>query len=166
MNYINIRTDEEVKKLADLADEIWHEYWTCLLSIDQINYMVEKFQSYNAVKNQLKNDNYIYNIIEDNSNIIGYFGVSVKEDYLFLSKLYIKLEYRHKGYGNKAFDRIKQIARENGKLKIQLTVNKHNTNTINAYIKWGFKSVNAVVTDIGSGFVMDDFIMEYLIKDI
>lgn len=44
--------------------------------------------------------------------------------------------------------------------KIQLTVNKHNINSINAYKKWGFKTIDSVVTDIGSGFVMDDYIME------
>ena len=47
------------------------------------------------------------------------------------------------------------------KQSIQLTVNKNNTNTIKAYEKWGFKTIDSAVTDIGSGFVMDDYIMEY-----
>ena len=87
----------------------------------------------------------------------GYFWISDKKDYLFLSKLYIQKDFRHKGLGTKAFEEIKQLA--NGK-KIQLTVNKHNINSINAYKKWGFKTIDSVVTDIGSGFVMDDYIME------
>ena len=164
MNYINVKTDDQIKNFTELASQIWHEYWTCLLSIEQINYMVEKFQSYNAVKNQIAKEQYIYNIIEDEGNIIGYFGVSTAKDYLFLSKLYIKKEFRHKGYGKIAFDRIKQIARKYNKSSIQLTVNKHNTNTIKAYDKWGFKTIDAVVTDIGSGFVMDDYIMEYVLE--
>ena len=45
---------------------------------------------------------------------------------------------------------------------IQLTVNKYNTNTISAYKKWGFEIIDSVVTDIGEGFVMDDYIMEWL----
>ncbi len=161
MNFINIKTDEEVQKLADLASEIWHEYWTVILKPEQIDYMVEKFQSFNAMKDQLENDRYIYNILEDNGNIIGYFGVSVKDDYLFLSKLYIKKDFRGLGCGKQAFNKIKQTAQQYNKKSIQLTVNKYNTNTIKAYEKWGFKEIDAVVTDIGNGFVMDDYIMEF-----
>ena len=50
---------------------------------------------------------------------------------------------------------------ENCYNKIRLTVNKYNQYTIDAYNKWGFKTVDSVVTDIGNGFVMDDYIMEY-----
>ncbi len=165
MNYIKINTDEQIKSLASLASEIWHEYWPCLLSADQINYMVKKFQSYEAIKHQLDFENYIYYILENDNNFIGYFGVSIKEDYLFLSKLYIKKDYRHNGYGKIAFDKIKLITKEYNKTSIQLTVNKYNKNTIKAYDRWGFKTIDAVVTDIGQGFVMDDYIMEYVLKE-
>lgn len=149
--------NNQIKELASLASAIWHEYWTCLLSPEQIDYMVENFQSENAIKNQIENENYTYYFIIQNGKKTGYFGISEKNDYLFLSKLYIKKEFRHKGLGTKAFDKIKELA--NGK-PIRLTVNKYNTNSINAYKKWGFKTIDAVVTDIGSGFVMDDYIME------
>lgn len=165
MEFLNIKTDAEIEILSKLADEIWHEYWTVILSLAQIDYMVEKFQSKNAIDKQIKQDCYIYNVIKDNDNNIGYFGVSYKEDYLFLSKLYIKKDYRRLGYGKLAFNKIKQIALELGKNKIQLTVNKNNTNTIKAYEKWGFKCIDAVVTNIGSGFVMDDYIMEFSLEE-
>lgn len=149
----------QIKKLASLASSIWHEYWTCILSPEQIDYMVENFQSEKAIKNQIENENYTYYFILSENQPIGYFGISDKKDLLFLSKLYIKKEARHQGIGTKAFEKIQEIA--NGR-KIQLTVNKYNTNTIRAYEKWGFKTVNSVVTDIGSGFVMDDYIMEFI----
>ena len=161
MNYLNIKTEHEIKKLSDLASEIWHDYWPCILSSAQIDYMVAKFQSFNALKEQINDENYIYNIIEDNNNSIGYFGVCPKENYLFLSKLYIKKNYRAMGYGKKAFIKIIEIAKLHNRNSIQLTVNKYNSNTIKAYEKWGFKTINSVVTDIGEDFVMDDYIMEY-----
>ena len=148
---------QNIKELASLAYAIWHEYWTCLLSLEQIDYMVENFQSEHAIKNQIENENYTYYFIVDDGKKVGYFGISDKEEYLFLSKLYIKKEYRHKGIGTKAFEKIKELA--NNK-PIRLTVNKQNINSIKAYEKWGFKTIDAVVTDIGSGFVMDDYIME------
>lgn len=104
----------------------------------------------------MKTENYTYYFIIKDGAKAGYFGISDKKEYLFLSKLYIKKEYRHQGLGKKAFEKIKELANDK---PIRLTVNKYNTNTINAYKKWGFKIIDAVVTDIGSGFVMDDYIM-------
>ena len=146
----------DIKELASLASSIWHEYWTCILTPEQIDYMVENFQSEKAIKNQIENENYTYYFIIKDGAKAGYFGISDKKEYLFLSKLYIKKEYRHQGLGKKAFEKIKELANDK---PIRLTVNKYNTNTINAYKKWGFAIIDAVVTDIGSGFVMDDYIM-------
>ena len=155
---------KDIKELSILTSEIWHEYWTCILSIEQIDYMVEKFQSEKAIENQIKNENYTYFYILENNKKAGYIGLSKKQNYLFLSKLYVKKDYRHKGIGTKAFEFIKDFAKENGYEKIQLTVNKYNKNTIDAYNKWNFKTIDSVVTDIGNDFVMDDYIMEYDIK--
>ncbi len=152
---------EDIKELASLASAIWHEYWPVLLTPEQIDYMVENFQSENAINNQYDNENYTYYFIRENDKNIGYFGVSAKQDYLFLSKLYISKDYRAKGLGTMAFEKIKEIAQNQNYKKIQLTVNKHNENTIKAYLKWGFKIIDSVVTDIGSGFVMDDYIMSF-----
>ena len=156
--------DLELEILANLASEIWHEYWPCILSSEQIDYMVDKFQSYKAIQNQIKEDKYSYYFIMEQGKILGYFGISSKDNnYMFLSKLYIKKESRHLGYGKKVFEEIKSLTKTFGYNKIQLTVNKYNKNTINAYLKYGFKIIDSVVSDIGSGFVMDDYIMEYSI---
>ena len=164
ISFVEIKSND-IKDFAELTSEIWHEYWTCILSYKQIDYMVDKFQSEDAITNQINNENYTYFYIMYDNQKAGYIGLSGKQDYLFLSKLYLKKEYRHKGLGKEAFNFIKQFAENNGYNKIQLTVNKYNENTINAYNKWGFKTIDSVVTDIGNGFVMDDYIMEYLIKE-
>ena len=160
INFIEVKLNE-IKKLAELTSEIWHEYWTCILSDEQINYMVSKFQSEKAITFQIYNENYTYFYIVYDGQKVGYIGLSKKQDYLFLSKFYIKKEYRHKGIGSETFEFIKQYAIDNGYKRIQLTVNKYNQKTINAYNKWEFITVDSVVTDIGNGFVMDDYIMEY-----
>lgn len=159
----SIEKVENIKQLALLAKEIWFEYWPGILSNEQIEYMVEKFQSQKAIQNQIDNENYTYYFINVNNENAGYFGVSDKKEYLFLSKIYIKKSYRHKGIGTKAFNEIIKIAKSINLNKIRLTVNKHNINSINAYNKWGFKTIDSVVENIGNGFVMDDYIMEYQI---
>lgn len=152
---------EHIKRLAALASEIWHEYWGIILSSAQIDYMVENFQSENAIINQYKNEKYTYYFIKDSGKEVGYFGVSDRDGYLFLSKLYISKDFRSKGVGRKAFEQIKKLAAERKYNEIRLTVNKYNENTIQAYKKWGFVIVDSVVTDIGQGFVMDDYIMSF-----
>ena len=44
---------------------------------------------------------------------------------------------------------------------IWLTVNKHNNGTIAVYKKFGMKIIRSQVTDIGNGFVMDDYVFGY-----
>ena len=146
-----------IKALADFASEIWHEYWPIILSEEQIDYMVKIFQSEEAIRAQIENEDYRYYFIGENGVNAGYTKKIKKKDYLFLSKLYIAKEYRHRGLGGKVFNKIKTFGYD----KIRLTVNKYNKNTINAYLKYGFKIVESVETDIGHGFVMDDYIMEY-----
>lgn len=158
---INLQKVENTKELAKLASSIWHEYWTKILSAEQIDYMVNKFQSENAINEQIKNERYEYFYILSDNKKAGYVGLSQKDSYLFLSKMYIKSNFRHKGIGTLAFDSIKTYAIKKNYDKIVLTVNKYNSNTINAYKKWGFKITDAIVTDIGQGFVMDDYIMQY-----
>lgn len=153
-----------IDKLVTLSSLIWHEYWKEYLSDEQIEYMVEKFQSREAIENQIKNENYTYYYIYYNRDMVGYIGLANKDDYLFLSKFYLKKELRHKGIGTRTFEFIKDCARIQKYNRIILTVNKGNEKSINAYNKWGFTTIDSVVTDIGNGFVMDDYIMEYKLK--
>ena len=62
----------KIKEFAELTSEIWHEYWTCILSEEQIDYMVDKFQSENAIINQINNENYIYFYIMLDKKKAGY----------------------------------------------------------------------------------------------
>ena len=162
MEFLEVKKNE-IKELADLASEIWHEYWPCILTDEQIDYMVEKFQSESALEFQMKNENYSYYFIIKDGIKCGYFGISRCKDYLFLSKLYLKKEFRHRGIGRAAFDKIKELAKNFGYSSIRLTVNKNNKKTINAYLKYRFAIIDKAVTDIGNGFVMDDYIKSYTI---
>jgi len=45
-----------------------------------------------------------------------------------------------------------------------LAVNKRNASAIAAYRKYGFRIVDAIVKEIGGGFVMDDYIMEIQVR--
>lgn len=78
----------------------------------------------------------------------------------FLSKLYIKKNFRGNGYSKILLNRVINFAKENDLGSIYLTVNKHNSNTISIYKHLRFKIIDSVETDIGNSFIMDDYIME------
>jgi RimJ/RimL family protein N-acetyltransferase len=50
-----------------------------------------------------------------------------------------------------------------GKNTVYLTVNKYNERAIAVYKKIGFKTIDSPKTDIGNGFFMDDYVMEYVL---
>ena len=53
---------------------------------------------------------------------------------------------------------------EQGLVALYLTVNRENAGSIAAYLAMGFRKVREQVTDIGEGYVMDDFIMEKAVE--
>jgi GNAT superfamily N-acetyltransferase len=68
------------------------------------------------------------------------------------------------GTGKLLMDYILNKAKQNFQDALLLNVNKYNTSRF-FYEKLGFALVGEEIIDIGNGYVMDDFIMEYLIKN-
>ena len=79
---------------------------------------------------------------------------------LKLDKLYLKPDFHGRGIGSKVLQYLTECASDAGYKAICLNVNKENVRAIRAYSKNGFKKKASVKIDIGSGFFMDDFIME------
>lgn len=155
-------TEEDLHKIAELAEIIWHQHFTPIIGKEQVIYMVDKFQSFPALKEQLTSG-YEYYRIFDQDDFCGYCGIHPENGKLFLSKLYLKKEARGRRLASQTFDFLKQLCRERGLSAIWLTCNKHNDNTLAVYRHLGFKTVDTQVADIGNGFVMDDYIMEVTI---
>jgi diamine N-acetyltransferase len=156
-----VKSLEEIKQTAELAREIWQEHYIKIIGMEQVEYMLEKFQSQSALQKQI-HQGYRYYIIELDNRPEGYIAI-VPEDGgrgIKLSKIYIRKDNRKKGLGKKAIEFIESTAREAGAQYISLNVNKNNTASINWYNKMGFIKVGSTVSEIGKGFVMDDYIME------
>lgn len=161
LEFKKVTSTDQIKTTANLAFEIWNQHFISILSQCQIDYMIEKFQSFDAIKTQI-GEGYSYYLFMLNGESIGYFAVTQRENNrLFLSKIYLKSNHRGKGYAKQAFEFIKNIASENGNDSIFLTVNINNKDAISAYEKFGMKIIAHETTEIGSGYVMDDYIFEF-----
>lgn len=164
IEFKKVVNNEDIKELAQTAKIVWHEAFKEILTPEQIEYMIKKFQSYEALSVAINKDNYEYFFIKDNNMVIGYTGLQKQENKLFLSKLYILKEYRGKNIATKSFEFIENLAKEKGLKSIFLTVNRFNNHAINVYKHKGFINVKSQVSDIGNGFVMDYYVFEKEIK--
>ncbi len=154
-----ISTPEEFTALADFARGIWEEHFTKIIGAEQVGYMLEKFQSAPAMEAQVRNDGYIYYRAYEDGEPCGYCALCPHEDHMYLSKFYMKAEFRRRGIGRKMMSFIENEAKNAGLDKIRLNVNKYNF-AIDVYKRLGFVTVADEVNDIGNGFVMDDYVME------
>lgn len=159
LKFIQVLNRDQITIVESLAKEIWSEHFTPIIGKGQVDYMLDRFQTAEAVSGQIR-EGFLYFLIYTGDEAAGYMAARPDEDEMFLSKLYVRFSCRSMGYGKKAVEYIECLAREKGLTKISLTVNKNNTGSIRAYEKMGFRNVGSVVQDIGGGFVMDDYRME------
>ncbi len=151
---------DEIEETAKTAAAVWQEHYTPLLGEGQVAYMLSQFQSAEAISRQIESEQYAYFLLKADGKTAGYVGIQPADGHLFLSKLYVLKDFRGAGVSSFALEKVKEIARDSGFNRIQLTVNKGNSGSIAVYNHWGFETIDSVVTDIGGGYVMDDYVME------
>jgi len=161
---VKAENKEAIKTVAYMANAIWNEHYASVISKEQIDYMLDKFQSVQAISDAIEGQGYEYYLVEAEGKTVGYIGIN--RDYpagkMYLSKLYLSKEARGKGYARDILDMLRNMALEDGTGSIWLTVNKDNP-SVAIYEKLGFAKVNDAKTDIGQGFYMDDYIMEIMV---
>lgn len=160
LNIKKISDSDGLYQISLLAEKIWREHFTPILPPGQVDYMLDKFQSHAAMLDAVQNDGYSYYAMDFGGCPVGYFAVKPDGKRLFLSKLYVEKGYRGRGFSTAALKYIEAYCREKGFGTIWLTVNRHNDNTISVYEHFGFKVFKECATDIGGGYVMDDYFME------
>lgn len=158
-----VKTDEQLLALEALAAEIWLDYWPALIGEGQTRYMLKLFHSVEAMKRDIEQNGYEYWFVKDeNGKIVGYTGghVEPETNRFFISKIYLLAEERGKHYASKILSFYESLCKDRGLDAMYLTVNKHNELGIRSYLGRGFETIEEAETDIGEGYIMDDYIME------
>ncbi len=130
IKFEQVITKGQIKILADTANIIWHEAYKEIVPLAQIDYMIEKFQSFTPLYEAINKNNYLYYLIKDNNNVAGYIGLHEEDGKMFLSKLYILKEYRGKQVASKTFEFIENSAKQKNLKSVWLTVNRNNHHAI------------------------------------
>lgn len=164
MKFIEAK-EKDIPLIQDLAKRSWEAAYATILSSDQIEYMLRTLYSQNEIKTHLKNPNYRYYLIcdESNNSFEGFIGYEqgYQEYTTKLHRIYLVPESKGKGIGKAAIDFLKEKVSSGSDRRIILNVNKNNM-AKKFYESQGFSVFDEVVVDIGNGYVMDDYEMEFL----
>ena len=152
----------EMKTVRELAENIWPRVYPDIISLAQIRYMLERFYDPEVMWEEVEQRGVCFAFIECDGRTAGYLSFETlrQEQSAFIHKLYLLPEFHGVGAGAIALDWVEQAAARAGLRGMKLRVNKRNVNAIRAYLRRGFKFAGDEVTDIGGGFVMDDYWME------
>lgn len=154
---------EELPVVQKLAHRIWPAVYPGIISTAQIEYMLTVWYHPSSMRQEMEARGTWFALIEAAGHgPVGYvsFERYPETDIAFINKLYLVPEMHGLGLGAGALDWVAERAQELGCQRLQLRVNKQNATAIRAYQRAGFAFLEDVCTDIGSGFVMDDFRME------
>lgn len=173
----------EYETIRQIAHATWPDTFAGILTGAQIDYMLRLMYSREAIEAQVAQGHVFHLLVEgqtgnQNGNPnsqylratttrfkpVGY--VSHQIDYLpgttKIHKLYALPEVQGKGYGKAMISHVERIARNAGQQKLRLDVNYQNK-ALGFYEKLGFEKIERYNTDIGNGYLMEDWRMEKLV---
>lgn len=158
-------TQFDICLIQDLARKSWEVAYAEILSKEQLDYMLDMMYSEHAILAHFQNPDYQYFIISEDDLPLGFVGFEhhAENKTTKLHRIYLIPEAKGKGSGKYGLNLVKEHAVSAGDTRIVLTVNKHNS-AKDFYEHQGFKVYDEAVFDIGRGYVMDDYLMEFLIN--
>ncbi len=131
-----------------------------MISTAQIEYMLERMYSEHKLTIDIEQQRLRFTLFEWQQQAVGFTGCEIQAAHLFLDKIYLQVAYHGQGFGQQMLHYVEQLGREQDLISISLRVNKHNIQAIRAYERAGFANIKSLCTDIGQGFVMDDYVMQ------
>jgi GNAT superfamily N-acetyltransferase len=154
-------TETDLPALAELAGVIWRQHYPGIISYEQIEYMLARMYSRDTLREEmcLLGIRFVRLMVDERFVGFDSFGPTSEPGVMKLHKCYLLPEFHGRGLGSRLLKFCEEEIRKLGARRMWLAVNKRNVKAIAAYERNGFAVVESIVTDFGSGFVMDDFIM-------
>lgn len=161
MNSIKIAGINDLQIVHDLAHQIWPYAYGNILSVDQLEYMLNQIYSTPALQKQLIASGHQFIIAYTDEKPTGFAAFSLKDNSSIfrLHKIYILLQQQGTGLGIMLLNYVINEGRKAGATVLQLNVNRNNI-ARNFYEKHGFTIIETEDIDIGNGYFMNDYIME------
>lgn len=154
----------DIPAIQMLATEIWHEVYPTIISMEQIDYMLSMMYSAESLQVQLTKDHAQFFLLCEGERAIGFASWSLIESgEARLHKLYVLPAFHGTGAGAALLHAVEREAMQQQCEALQLNVNKYNP-ARSFYQNKGYRILREEVIDIGSGYVMDDYVMHKLLS--
>jgi GNAT superfamily N-acetyltransferase len=156
---------DDINTIGFLAQQIWPPTYSSLLSQKQIDYMMKLFYTPESLTDQIKNKKHQFIMAESDEDPVGFasFAAIGESGNYKIHKLYVLPETQGMGIGKAIIGFITDQLLELNAAALRLNVNRFNP-AIKFYQKVGFSIIGEEKTDIGQGFVMDDYVMEIAVS--
>lgn len=153
---------DQTEALGALARYIWQRHYPGIISPAQIDYMLHQRYRAAVIRQQLDQPGSWWDVALEDAELIGFahYFLDVDPQRIKLDKLYVHPAWQRRGVGAALLGRVESAARRQARTTLTLRTNKHNHTALAAYQKYGFVVTAEVVTEIGAGFVMDDYVLE------
>ncbi len=152
-------TATDIPQLRDLAGCIWRGSYAGMISQEQIDYMLAWMYSPQKLAQEL-HEGVCWELALLDGAPVGFLALALHGDHdAELNKLYLLPAHHGRGLGQQMLAHSLTLARAHGCEELRLRVNKSNARALRAYERAGFRISEALVADIGAGFVMDDFVL-------
>ena len=150
----------DLGRIRALADEIWRRHYPGIISDEQIDYMLERGYSAEALGRFIAADDAGLALAMRDGAAVG-FVAWYREDATTtkLDKLYVLPEHHGEGIGRALIEHVVDWASAAGSSAITLNVNRGNRGAVRAYERCGFSIRESGDFPIGNGFVMEDYVM-------
>jgi GNAT superfamily N-acetyltransferase len=153
--------EEHLPAIFELAGVIWRACYPGIITSAQIDYMLARMYSLDVLRDEIRSQGIRYDQLLVDGKPAGFASYSPTSEpsVMKLHKLYLLPEMHGRGLGSRLLQHVEREVRAGAGRRLILSVNKRNTKAITAYQRNGFVIAESVITDIGGGFVMDDFVM-------
>lgn len=151
---------DDIEVIRRIAFAVWPVAYEKILSKEQMDYMLDKMYSAKSLLENMKENEFILAL--DEREVIGFASFSShaeNEDVYHLNKIYILPSQQNKNCGRLMIDHVIETIKSRGATSLQLNVNRQNP-AKHFYKKLDFSVIKKEDIDIGSGFFMNDFVME------
>lgn len=164
MRIITADKAEHFVLIEALARRIVPDFYAPFFERATAEYLVESGHTAAALTVQAgRGDRHF--LIEGEGRPVGYFSLAGDGERVLLSHFYVLREYRGRGLGQLAMDFIDRQVTAMGGRRIELFVLRQNSAAVGLYRKNGFAVAEEVLTRLGNGAVLEDFLMRKEIEN-
>ena len=168
----------DVGTIERIARQTWPETFENILSAEQIEYMLDRMYRPESLQDQMQRGHIFHLLlIADETQrdeyagrshrfrAVGYVSHELDEvpGATKIHKLYVLPEYHGHGLGKELIGKVESIATRAGQFALKLDVNYQNK-AIGFYERLGFEKVERFDTEIGQGYLMEDWRMVKLLR--